>query len=155
MTEQKLFFVSFRNGELSVQAVPEGIAEVSVLGVKENNSIEYLYKKEKEHGNLFDSFLIAEECKREDSRKTQRIRNIPRKRKEAALLLSFLAAKEFRLDLEAASDMHGEEANKTYLKIPYGINLFVSEEKSCCLKLFDLTNTEIKNLQYLLSTSQK
>ncbi|OIR57039.1 MAG: uncharacterized protein A8A55_2212, partial [Amphiamblys sp. WSBS2006] len=49
--EQKLFFVSFPNGELSVQAVPEGIADVSVLGVKESG-IDYLYKKEKEHRNL-------------------------------------------------------------------------------------------------------
>ncbi|OIR57065.1 MAG: uncharacterized protein A8A55_2180, partial [Amphiamblys sp. WSBS2006] len=145
LTEQKLFFVSFRNGELSVQAVPEGIAEVSVLGVKEN-SIEYLYKKEKEHGNLFDSFLIAEECKREDKRKIPRIKNIPRKRKEAALLLPFLAAKEFQFDLEAASGMHGEEGDKHGLKIPYGVSLFVNEENSFCLKLFDLTNTKIKKL---------
>ncbi|OIR56173.1 MAG: uncharacterized protein A8A55_3081, partial [Amphiamblys sp. WSBS2006] len=143
MTEQKLFFVSFRNGELSVQAVPEGIAEVSVLGPKENNT-EYLYKKEKEHGNLFDSFLIAEECKYEDRWKNSRIKNTPRKRKEAALLLSFLAAKEFQFDLEAVSGMHGEEGNKHGLKIPYGVSLLVSKENSFYLKLFDLTDTRIK-----------
>ncbi|OIR58380.1 MAG: uncharacterized protein A8A55_0837 [Amphiamblys sp. WSBS2006] len=145
ITEQKLFFVSFKNGELSVQEVPEGIAEVSVLGPQKNN-IDYLYKKEKEHGNLFDSFLIAEECKHEDRWKTPRIRSIPRKRKEAALLLSFFAEKESQLDLEVAKEIHEEEGNKTYLKIPYGINLFVSEENSCCLKLFDLTDTKIKKL---------
>ncbi|OIR57126.1 MAG: uncharacterized protein A8A55_2115, partial [Amphiamblys sp. WSBS2006] len=144
MTEQKLFFVSFKNGELSVQEVPEGIVEVSVLEQKES-SIEYLYKKEKEHGDIFDSFLVAEECKREDRWKTQRIRNIPRKRKEAALLLSFLAEKEFQFGLEAAKDIH-EEEDKSYLKIPYGINLFVTEENSCYLKLFDLTDTRIKKV---------
>ncbi|OIR55718.1 MAG: uncharacterized protein A8A55_3536, partial [Amphiamblys sp. WSBS2006] len=63
LTEQKMFFVSFPNGEVSVQAVPEGIAEVSIPGPEEISVIDYLYKKEKEHGNLFDSFLIAEECK--------------------------------------------------------------------------------------------
>ncbi|OIR57127.1 MAG: uncharacterized protein A8A55_2120, partial [Amphiamblys sp. WSBS2006] len=42
--------------------------------------------------------------------------------------------------------MHGEEKRKCGLKIPYGINLFVSEENSFCLKLFDLTDTRIKKL---------
>ncbi|OIR56536.1 MAG: uncharacterized protein A8A55_2717, partial [Amphiamblys sp. WSBS2006] len=144
LTDRKLFFVSFKNGELSVQIVPEGVAEISVLSVEENNT-EYLYKKEKEHGNLFDCFLITEECKREDRWKNQTIKNIPRKRKEAALLLSFLAAKEFQFDLEAVSGMH-EEENKSHLKIPYGVSLFVSEENSCYLELFDFTNTEIKKL---------
>ncbi|OIR57040.1 MAG: uncharacterized protein A8A55_2208, partial [Amphiamblys sp. WSBS2006] len=134
-----------KNGELSVQVVPEDIAEISAFGQKER-SIDYLYKKEKEHGNLFDSFLIAEECKREDRWKSQTIKNFPRKRKEAALLLPFLAEKELQLDLEEASGMHGEEENKRGLKIPYGINLFVSEENSCCLKLFDLTETRIKKM---------
>ncbi|OIR57037.1 MAG: uncharacterized protein A8A55_2211 [Amphiamblys sp. WSBS2006] len=144
LTEQKMFFISFPNGEFSVQAVPKGIAEVSVLGVKESG-IDYLYKKEKEHGGLFDSFLIAEECKREDRWKSSRIRNIPRKRNEASLLLSFLTAKEFQLDLEATKDMY-EEENKSYLKIPYGIGLFVTEENICCLEPFDLTDTRIKKL---------
>ncbi|OIR56512.1 MAG: uncharacterized protein A8A55_2741, partial [Amphiamblys sp. WSBS2006] len=146
LPEQKLFFVSFPNGELSVQAVPEGIADVSVLGVKESG-IDYLYKKEKEHRNLFDSFLIAEECKYKDRWKTQTIKNFPSKRKEAALLLSFLAAKEFQLDLEAASDMHWEEENKCGLKIPYGIGLLITDKNSSCyLELFDFTNTKIKKL---------
>ncbi|OIR56537.1 MAG: uncharacterized protein A8A55_2719 [Amphiamblys sp. WSBS2006] len=70
LTEQKMFFVSFQNGELSVQAVPEGIAEVSVPRIKESG-IDYLYKKEKEHGNIFDNFLIAEECKREKKKNPQ------------------------------------------------------------------------------------
>ncbi|OIR56013.1 MAG: uncharacterized protein A8A55_3240, partial [Amphiamblys sp. WSBS2006] len=153
MTEQKLFFVSFKNGELSVQEVPEGIAEVFVLEQKESR-IEYLYKKEKEHGDIFDSFLVAEECKREDNRKTQRIRNIPGKRKEAALLLSFLAAKEFQFGLEVAKDIH-EEEDKSYLKIPYGVNLFVTEENSCYLKLFDLTDTRIKKSSYVLFRHHK
>ncbi|OIR56514.1 MAG: uncharacterized protein A8A55_2739, partial [Amphiamblys sp. WSBS2006] len=145
LPEQKLFFVSFPNGEFSVQAVPKGIAEVSVLEQKEN-SIEYIYKKEKDHGSLFDSFLITEECKYEDSWKTPIIKNIPRKRKEAALLLPFLAAKGFQLNLEEASGIHGEEESKYRLKIPYGVSLFITEENSCCLKLFDLTNTKIKKL---------
>ncbi|OIR58365.1 MAG: uncharacterized protein A8A55_0836, partial [Amphiamblys sp. WSBS2006] len=146
LTEQKLFFVSFPNGEFSVQAVPEGIAEVSVLRKKENN-IDYLYKKEKEHGCLFDSFLLAEECRREYKKKIQIIKNIPGKRKEAALLLPFLAEHEFQLDLKAAEGgVHGEEESKYRLKLPYGIILFVSEENSCYLERFDLTNTKIKKL---------
>ncbi|OIR57129.1 MAG: uncharacterized protein A8A55_2116 [Amphiamblys sp. WSBS2006] len=145
MTEQKLFFVSFKNGEFSVQEVPKGTAEVFVLGPKESG-IEYLYKKEKEHRNLFDRFLIAEECKHEDRWKNSRILNFPRKRKEAALLLPFLAAKEFQFDLEVAKEIHEEEGNKTYLKIPYGIGMFVNEKNSCYLKLFDLTGTKIKKL---------
>ncbi|OIR55663.1 MAG: uncharacterized protein A8A55_3591, partial [Amphiamblys sp. WSBS2006] len=97
-------------------------------------------------GNIFDGFLIAEECKYEDKKKTLRIKNIPAKRKEAVLLLSFLAAKKSQLDLEAVPSIHGEEGNKWGLKLPYGVNLFVSEESSCCLKLFDLTETKIKKL---------
>ncbi|OIR56099.1 MAG: uncharacterized protein A8A55_3157, partial [Amphiamblys sp. WSBS2006] len=97
-TDRKLFFVSFADGVSPVQAVPKGIAEVSVVRPEESN-IDCLYKKEREHGNIFDRFLIAEECKREDKKKTPRIKNFPAKRKEAVLLLSFLAAKEFRLDL--------------------------------------------------------
>ncbi|OIR55986.1 MAG: uncharacterized protein A8A55_3270, partial [Amphiamblys sp. WSBS2006] len=45
-TERKLFFVSFADDVSPVQAVPEGIAEVSVLGPEKSN-IDYLYKKEK------------------------------------------------------------------------------------------------------------
>ncbi|OIR55709.1 MAG: uncharacterized protein A8A55_3545, partial [Amphiamblys sp. WSBS2006] len=144
-TKRKLFFVSFADDVSLAQAVPEGIAEVSILGPEKNN-IDYLYKKEKVHGNLFDRFLIAEECKYEDKGKPQRIKNIPAKRKEAVLLLSLLAAKEFQLDLEAISDIHGEEGNKWGLKLPYGVSLFVREENSCCLELFDLTETKIKKL---------
>ncbi|OIR58412.1 MAG: uncharacterized protein A8A55_0803 [Amphiamblys sp. WSBS2006] len=144
-TERRLFFVSFADDVSPVQAVPKGIAEVSVLTVEENN-IEYCYKKEREHGNIFDRFLITEECKGEEKKKTSRIKNIPAKKKEAILLLSFLAAKEFRLDLKAALFIHGEEGNKWGLKIPYGVSLFVSEENSCCLKIFDLTETKIKAL---------
>ncbi|OIR56826.1 MAG: uncharacterized protein A8A55_2424, partial [Amphiamblys sp. WSBS2006] len=143
-TERKLFFVSFADDVSPVQAIPEGIAEVSILRTKENN-IDYLYKKEREHGNFFDSFLIAEECKHEDKGKNPRIKNIPVKRKEAVLLLSFLAAKEIQLDLEGVSDIQREEY-KHGLQIPYGVSLFVSEENSCCLKLFDLTETKIKRL---------
>ncbi|OIR55611.1 MAG: uncharacterized protein A8A55_3643, partial [Amphiamblys sp. WSBS2006] len=105
-TERKLFFVSFADGVSPVQAVPEGIAEVSVVRSKES-SIDYLYKKEKEHGSIFDRFLIAEECKREDKEKRPRIKNLPAKRKETIFLLSFLATKGFQLDLEAAPSMHG------------------------------------------------
>ncbi|OIR58407.1 MAG: uncharacterized protein A8A55_0804 [Amphiamblys sp. WSBS2006] len=144
-TERKLFFVSFANDVPPVQAVPEDIAEVSVVGPEESN-IDYLYKKEREHRNIFDSFLIAEECKREDKKKSLRIKNIPAKRKEAVLLLSFLAAKEFHLHLEEALSTHGKEGNRWGLKLPYGISLFISEESSCCLKLFDLTDTKIKRL---------
>ncbi|OIR56262.1 MAG: uncharacterized protein A8A55_2992, partial [Amphiamblys sp. WSBS2006] len=140
-----LFFVSFASAVSSVQAVPKGIAEVSVVRPEESN-IDYLYKKEKEHGSIFDRFLIAEECKHEDKEKRPRIKNIPAKRKEAALLLSFLAAKEFRLDLEATLSMHGEGGNNWGLKLPYGVSLFVSEESSWCLELFDLTETRIKTL---------
>ncbi|OIR56338.1 MAG: uncharacterized protein A8A55_2915 [Amphiamblys sp. WSBS2006] len=61
-------------------------------------------------------------------------------------LLSFLAAKEFRLDLEAVQSMRGEEGNNRGLKLPYGVSLFVSGENSCCLELFDLTETRIKTL---------
>ncbi|OIR55916.1 MAG: uncharacterized protein A8A55_3336, partial [Amphiamblys sp. WSBS2006] len=143
-TERKLFFVSFADEASPVQAVPKGIAEVSVVRPEESN-IDYLYKKEKEHGSIFDRFLVVEECKREDKDKRPRIKNIPAKRKEAALLLSFLAAKEFQFDLEAISDIHGE-GNKWGLKLPYGTSLFISEENSCCLKLFDLTETRIKKL---------
>ncbi|OIR56060.1 MAG: uncharacterized protein A8A55_3194, partial [Amphiamblys sp. WSBS2006] len=32
------------------------------------------------------------------------------------------------------------------MKLPYGVSLFVSEESSCCLDLFDLTETRIKTL---------
>ncbi|OIR55801.1 MAG: uncharacterized protein A8A55_3453, partial [Amphiamblys sp. WSBS2006] len=144
-TERKLFFVSFADEASPVQAVPEGVAEVSVLG-PEKNKIEYFYKKEKEHGNIFDRFLIAEECKREDKKKTPRIKNIPAKRKETIFLLSFLAAKGFQLELKAPLSMHWEEENKWGLKLPYGVSLFVSEESSCCLELFDLTETRIKTL---------
>ncbi|OIR56825.1 MAG: uncharacterized protein A8A55_2423 [Amphiamblys sp. WSBS2006] len=144
-TKRKLFFVSFANGVSPVQAVPEDIAEVSILG-PEGNNIDYLYKKEKEHGSHFDSFLITEECKYEDSWKTPRIRNIPGKRREAALLLSFLAKKEFQLYPEAGLSMHGEEGNKWGLKLPYSVGLFVNEENSCFLELFDLTETKIKRL---------
>ncbi|OIR56486.1 MAG: uncharacterized protein A8A55_2767 [Amphiamblys sp. WSBS2006] len=144
-TERKLFFVSFANDVSPVQEVPEDIAEVFVLRIKENN-IDYLYKKEKEHGSHFDNFLIIKECKREDKERNPRIKNIPRKRKEAALLLSFLAAKEFQLDLEAAPSMHWEEGNKWGLKLPYGVSLFVSEENNFYLELFDLTETKIKRL---------
>ncbi|OIR56467.1 MAG: uncharacterized protein A8A55_2787 [Amphiamblys sp. WSBS2006] len=42
--------------------------------------------------------------------------------------------------------MHGEEENKRGLKLPYGVSLFVSEESSCCLDLFDLTETRIEKL---------
>ncbi|OIR55820.1 MAG: uncharacterized protein A8A55_3434, partial [Amphiamblys sp. WSBS2006] len=129
----------------SVQAVPKGIAEVSVVGPEESN-IDYLYKKEREHGSIFDRFLVVEECKREDKKKTPRIKNIPAKRKETALLLSFLAANEFQLELKAPLSMHGEEGNKWELKLPYGVSLFVSEESSWCLDLFDLTETRIKKL---------
>ncbi|OIR55615.1 MAG: uncharacterized protein A8A55_3639, partial [Amphiamblys sp. WSBS2006] len=117
-TDRKLFFVSFADGVSPVQAVPEGVSEVSVLGPEESN-INYFYEKERDHGNLFDRFLIAEECKYEDKGKPPIIKNIPAKRKEAALLLSFLAAKGFRLDLEAPLFMHGEEENKWELKLPY------------------------------------
>ncbi|OIR56420.1 MAG: uncharacterized protein A8A55_2836, partial [Amphiamblys sp. WSBS2006] len=144
-TERKLFFVSFADEASPVQAVPEGVAEVSVLGPEENN-IDYIYKKEREHGNIFDRFLAAEECKREDKEKRPRIKNIPAKRKETIFLLSFLATKGFQLDLEAAPSMHGEEGNNWGLKLPYGVSLFVSEESSCCLELFDLTDTRIKRL---------
>ncbi|OIR57945.1 MAG: uncharacterized protein A8A55_1272, partial [Amphiamblys sp. WSBS2006] len=124
-------FVSFADDVSPVQAVPKGIAEVSVVGSKENK-IEYFYKKEREHRNLFDRFLIAEECKREDKEKRPRIKNIPAKRKEAALLLSFLAAKGFRLDLEAPLFMHGEEENKWELKLPYGAILCEEEPPLYC-----------------------
>ncbi|OIR57484.1 MAG: uncharacterized protein A8A55_1750 [Amphiamblys sp. WSBS2006] len=144
-TERRLFFVSFTNYVSPVQTVPEGIAEVSILRTKENN-IDYLYKKERDHGNIFDRFLVVEEYKREDKEKTLRIKNFPAKRKEAILLLSFLAEKEFQLDLEAASDMHGEEGNKWGLKLHYRVSLFVSEENKWCLKPFDLTETKIKKL---------
>ncbi|OIR55950.1 MAG: uncharacterized protein A8A55_3304, partial [Amphiamblys sp. WSBS2006] len=82
---------------------------------------------------------------REDKKKTQRIKNIPAKRKEAVLLLSFLAKKEFRLDLEAALFIYGEEGNNWGLKLPYGVNLFINKENSC-MELFDLTETRIKRL---------
>ncbi|OIR55914.1 MAG: uncharacterized protein A8A55_3340, partial [Amphiamblys sp. WSBS2006] len=42
--------------------------------------------------------------------------------------------------------MHGEEENKWELKLPYGAILFVSEESSYSLELFDLTETRIKRL---------
>ncbi|OIR56479.1 MAG: uncharacterized protein A8A55_2772, partial [Amphiamblys sp. WSBS2006] len=42
--------------------------------------------------------------------------------------------------------MHWEEGNKRGLKLPYGASLFISEESSCCLKIFDLTETRIKTL---------
>ncbi|OIR56305.1 MAG: uncharacterized protein A8A55_2948 [Amphiamblys sp. WSBS2006] len=125
-----------------------GITEVSIVGSKENKT-EYLYKKEREHGNIFDSFLIAEECKREDKGNPPRIKNIPAKRKEAVLLLSFIAAKETQLDLEAAPSIHGEEENKWGLKLPCGVSLFVRKESSFCLKLFDLTETKIKRTFYV------
>ncbi|OIR56148.1 MAG: uncharacterized protein A8A55_3106, partial [Amphiamblys sp. WSBS2006] len=144
-TDRKLFFVSFADDVSPVQAVPKGIAEVSVVGSKESK-IDYLYRKEREHGNIFDRFLVAEDCKNEDKEKTPRIKNLPAKRKEAALLLSFLAAKETQFDLEAEPSTHGEEENKWGLKLPYGVSLFVSEESSCCLELFDLTETRIKRL---------
>ncbi|OIR56348.1 MAG: uncharacterized protein A8A55_2906, partial [Amphiamblys sp. WSBS2006] len=144
-TDRKLFFVSFADEASPVQTVPEGVAEVSVLGPEKNN-IDYLYKKEREHGNIFDRFLVAEECKYEDKGKAPRIKNIPEKRKEAVLLLSFLAEKEFQLNLETASDIHGEEGNKGDLKLPYGISLLIGEENSCYLELFDLTETKIKKL---------
>ncbi|OIR57085.1 MAG: uncharacterized protein A8A55_2162 [Amphiamblys sp. WSBS2006] len=143
-TERKLFFVSFANDVSPVQAVPEDIAEVFVLRIKENN-IDYLYKKEKEHRNIFDRFLIAEEYMCGKKIKNTRIKNFPAKRKEAVLLLSFLAAKETQFVLEAALSMQGEE-NKLGLKPPYGVGLFVSEESSCSLELFDLTETRIKRL---------
>ncbi|OIR56603.1 MAG: uncharacterized protein A8A55_2648 [Amphiamblys sp. WSBS2006] len=85
-TELKLFFVSFADDMSPVQAVPEGIAEVSVLRAKEN-SIDYLYKKEKKHGNIFDRFLIAEECKYEDKGKAPRIKNIPEKKRSGSSLV--------------------------------------------------------------------
>ncbi|OIR56641.1 MAG: uncharacterized protein A8A55_2611, partial [Amphiamblys sp. WSBS2006] len=144
-TERKLFFVSFADEASPVQAVPEGIAEVSFVRPEESN-INYFYEKEREHGNIFDDFLIAEECKYEDKKKTLRIKNIPAKRKEAALLLSFLAAKGFQLDLEEALPMYWEEGNNLGLKLPYGVSLFVSEESSYSLELFDLTETRIKKL---------
>ncbi|OIR56608.1 MAG: uncharacterized protein A8A55_2645, partial [Amphiamblys sp. WSBS2006] len=144
-TERKLFFVFFATDIFPVQAVPEGIAEVSVLGPKEN-SIDYLYKKEREHGNIFDRFLIAEEFKREDKEKIPRIKSFPAKRKETVLLLSFLAAKESQLYPETVPDIHGEKGNGNGLKLPYGVGLFVSEENSCSLDLFDLTETKIKKL---------
>ncbi|OIR56491.1 MAG: uncharacterized protein A8A55_2766 [Amphiamblys sp. WSBS2006] len=143
-TKRRLFFVSFANDVSPVQAVPEGIAEVYVLGTKESN-IDYLYKKEKEHGNLFDRFLVAEEPKREDKERNPRIKNFPAKRKEAALLLPFLAAKEFQLDLKTVPDIQ-KEGNKKGFKLPYGITLFVNEGNSCCLKLFDLKGARIKKL---------
>ncbi|OIR55670.1 MAG: uncharacterized protein A8A55_3584, partial [Amphiamblys sp. WSBS2006] len=138
-TKRRLFFVSFANDVSPVQTVPKGIAEVSILNVEENN-IDYLYKKEKEHGNLFDNFLIAEECKYEDKKKIPIIKKIPVKTKEAVLLLSFLAAKESQLDLEGVSDMQREEYRRG-LKLPYGVSLFISEESSCSLELFDLKET--------------
>ncbi|OIR56694.1 MAG: uncharacterized protein A8A55_2558 [Amphiamblys sp. WSBS2006] len=144
-TERRLFFVSFADEASPVQAVPKGIAEVSVVRSEESN-IDYLYKKEKEHGSIFDRFLAVEECKREDKKKTPRIKNLPAKRKEAALLLSFLAAKGFQLELKAPLSMHWEEGNNLGLKFPYGVSLFVSEESSWCLDLFDLTETMIKKL---------
>ncbi|OIR55887.1 MAG: uncharacterized protein A8A55_3367, partial [Amphiamblys sp. WSBS2006] len=144
-TERKLFFVSFADEASPVQAVPEGVAEVSVLGPEKSN-IDYLYKKEKEHGSIFDRFLVAEDCKREDKKKPPRIKNIPAKRKEAALLLSFLAAKGFQLELKAPLSMYWEEGNNLGLKLPYGVSLFVSEESSCCLDLFDLTEKRIEKL---------
>ncbi|OIR56703.1 MAG: uncharacterized protein A8A55_2549 [Amphiamblys sp. WSBS2006] len=144
-TERKLFFVSFANDVSPVQAVPEDVAEISVLRTKENK-IDYLYKKEKEHGNLFDRFLAVEEPKREDKEKITIIKKMPAKTKEAVLLLSFLAEKESQLDLEAAPSMHGEEGNKRGLKLPYGVGLFINKKNSCCLKLFDLAETRIKRL---------
>ncbi|OIR57485.1 MAG: uncharacterized protein A8A55_1751 [Amphiamblys sp. WSBS2006] len=143
-TGRKLFFVSFANDVSPLQAVPEGIAEVFVVGSKES-SINYYYKKERDHGNIFDRFLVVEECKREDKNKKPRIKNFPEKRKEAVLLLSFLAVKEIQLDLKTALSIQ-EEKNKHRLQIPYGVNLFVSEENSCCLELFDLAETRIKKL---------
>ncbi|OIR58403.1 MAG: uncharacterized protein A8A55_0808 [Amphiamblys sp. WSBS2006] len=143
-TERRLFFVSFADDVSSVQAVPKGIAEVSVLRTKESK-IEYFYKKEKEHGNIFDSFLIAEEFKRGDNKKTPIIKNMPEKRKEAVLLLSFLAEKEFQFDLKTISDIQREEY-KWGLKLSHGVSLFVSEESSCNLEVFDLTGTKIKKL---------
>ncbi|OIR56308.1 MAG: uncharacterized protein A8A55_2946, partial [Amphiamblys sp. WSBS2006] len=124
--------------------VPEGIAEVFVVGSKES-SISYYYKKERDHGNIFDRFLVVEECKREDKKKPLGIKNFPVKRKEAILLLSFLAEKEFQLNLEAVPDMQKEE-NKHRLQIPYGVSLFIDKKNSCCLKVFDLTETRIKRL---------
>ncbi|OIR56693.1 MAG: uncharacterized protein A8A55_2559, partial [Amphiamblys sp. WSBS2006] len=144
-TERKLFFVSFADGVSPVQEIPEGIVVISVLGTKESN-IDYLYKKEREHGNIFDRFLIAEECKREDKEKTPRIKNFPAKRKEAALLLSFLAKKEFQLNPEGPLSVCGEEEYKRGLKLPYGVSLFVNKENSYNLELFDFTETRIKRL---------
>ncbi|OIR56196.1 MAG: uncharacterized protein A8A55_3058, partial [Amphiamblys sp. WSBS2006] len=144
-TERRLFFVSFADEASPVQAVPEGVAEVSVLGPEKSN-IDYLYKKEKEHRNIFDRFLVAEDCKNEDKEKRPRIKNLPAKRKETIFLLPFLGEKGFQLDLEAAPSMHGEEWNNWGLKLPYGVSLFVSEESSWCLDLFDLTETRIKTL---------
>ncbi|OIR58401.1 MAG: uncharacterized protein A8A55_0802 [Amphiamblys sp. WSBS2006] len=143
-TKRKLFFVSFANDVSPVQTVPEGVAEVSVLNVEESK-IDYLYKKEREHGNIFDRFLVVEECKREDKGKIPRIKNFPAKRKEAILLLSFLAAKEIQLDLKTMSDIQ-RKGHKWGLKLPYGVCLFVSEENSCYLEPFDLTETRIKRL---------
>ncbi|OIR56604.1 MAG: uncharacterized protein A8A55_2649 [Amphiamblys sp. WSBS2006] len=42
--------------------------------------------------------------------------------------------------------MHGEEGNRLGLKLPYGASLFVREENSCYLELFDLIETRIKRL---------
>ncbi|OIR57449.1 MAG: uncharacterized protein A8A55_1788 [Amphiamblys sp. WSBS2006] len=95
-TERKLLFVPFTGDVSPVQAVPEGIAGISILNVEEN-SIDYCYKIEKEHGNIFDRFLVVEECKREEKGKTPRIKSIPAKRKEAVLLLYFLAEKNSSL----------------------------------------------------------
>ncbi|OIR56367.1 MAG: uncharacterized protein A8A55_2884, partial [Amphiamblys sp. WSBS2006] len=144
-TNRRLFFVSFADEASPVQTVPEGVVVISVLGSKENN-IDYLYKKEREYGNIFDRFLIAEECKREYKKKTPRIKNFPTKREQASLLLSFLAKKEFQLNLEATLFIYGKEEYKRGLKLPYGVSLFVNKESSYNLELFDLTETRIKRL---------
>ncbi|OIR56125.1 MAG: uncharacterized protein A8A55_3129, partial [Amphiamblys sp. WSBS2006] len=138
-------------------AVPKDIAELSILKQDEKsfeyrfrreNIVDYYrYKKGKEHGSHFDNLLIVDDTlEHGDKKNPPRIKNFPTERKEAVLLLSFLAEKELVLELGEIQDTHPEEENKWGLELPYGVNLFVNEESSCYLELFDLTNTRIKKL---------
>ncbi|OIR58455.1 MAG: uncharacterized protein A8A55_0769 [Amphiamblys sp. WSBS2006] len=137
LSEKRLFLVSFSHGQPSIQVVPNGVAEVSV-GERTKTSTFYRYRKEGEHEGLLDNLLVAEECSEE---KHKVIERVPGKTKDADLLLSFLAAKEFQINLREELD------RECRLRIPYGVCLLFSEKSSGCLmKTFCLENTRIKRI---------
>ncbi|OIR57189.1 MAG: uncharacterized protein A8A55_2053 [Amphiamblys sp. WSBS2006] len=87
-------FLSLSNTQSVVQALPEGIAEVSIVRQKKTTSAIVTKKK---HRNFVDWFLIIEECRCED--RWPATRNFPTRRKEAALPRPF-SQKEFLFDPE-------------------------------------------------------